>query len=328
MSRTTRWLLGAGLLLFIALLASQGFTEVLQVLALAGWGLLPVSLFHLVPLAIDAAGIRVLEPTLRPHATRDAVLVRWIGESANSLLPAGQIGGPLLMIRQFIQRGMPGANAVAIVTVSTTLQSFAQMVFALLGLAALGGRLQHVSNAASWAAIAFASALIVLCIGAFYVLQRRGLFGQLIRLLQRLLRSRDWSDLERYAAGADAAVTETYQRTVQVWGSFLLNLAGWVAGTAEVWMLLHLLGSPVSWTDALALESLGAAIRAAGFAIPGALGVQEGGYLLLAPLLGLRPEVALAVSLGKRARELLLGIPGLIYLHTSEHSLRSRAPSG
>jgi uncharacterized membrane protein YbhN (UPF0104 family) len=92
-------------------------------------------------------------------------------------------------------------------------------------------------------------------------------------------------------------------------------------------MLLRLLGSPVSWADALALESLGSAIRAAGFAIPGSLGVQEGGYLLLAPLLGLRPDVALAVSLGKRARELLLGIPGLIYLHSSEHSLRGRAPT-
>ena len=42
----------------------------------------------------------------------------------------------------------------------------------------------------------------------------------------------------------------------------------------------------MSWGDALLLESLGQAIRGAGFAIPGSLGVQEGGYLLLAPLVG------------------------------------------
>jgi hypothetical protein len=76
----------------------------------------------------------------------------------------------------------------------------------------------------------------------------------------------------------------------------------------------------VGWIEALLLESLGQAIRSAGFAIPGALGVQEGGYLLLAPLAGLTPDAALALSLAKRARELLLGIPGLFYLHLSSRT--------
>ncbi len=83
-----------------------------------------------------------------------------------------------------------------------------------------------------------------------------------------------------------------------------------------------MIGHPVDWSDALLLESLGQAIRGAAFAIPGALGVQEGGYLLLAPLVGLPPEAALALSLIKRARELMLGLPGLIYLHFSERGSR------
>jgi hypothetical protein len=48
--------------------------------------------------------------------------------------------------------------------------------------------------------------------------------------------------------------------------------------------------------------------------------VQEGGYLLLAPLAGLPPDAALALSLAKRARELLLGAPGLLYLHLSSRA--------
>jgi hypothetical protein len=74
----------------------------------------------------------------------------------------------------------------------------------------------------------------------------------------------------------------------------------------------------VSWSDALMLESVGQAIRGAAFAIPGALGVQEGGYLLLGALVGLHAETGLALSLAKRARELLLGLPGLLYLHWAE----------
>jgi len=94
-------------------------------------------------------------------------------------------------------------------------------------------------------------------------------------------------------------------------------LVGWIVGTGEVYLIALFLGWPVSWREALLLESLGQAIRGAGFAIPGALGVQEGGYLLLGPLAGLPPDAALALSLAKRARELLLGLPGLLYLRFS-----------
>ena len=112
---------------------------------------------------------------------------------------------------------------------------------------------------------------------------------------------------------------------MQVTASFGLSLLGWVAGTGEVWLVLWLVGSRVSWSDALVLESLGQAIRGAAFAVPGSLGVQEAGYLLLAPLASLRPDVALALSLAKRARELLLAAPGLVCLYVSEQALRRRA---
>jgi len=69
---------------------------------------------------------------------------------------------------------------------------------------------------------------------------------------------------------------------------------------------------------------MGQAIRDTAFAIPGALGVQEGGYLLLAPLAGLHPDTALALSLAKRAREILLGVPGLLHLQASETFWRRR----
>ena len=40
--------------------------------------------------------------------------------------------------------------------------------------------------------------------------------------------------------------------------------------------------------------------------------VQEAGYAMLAPLFGLPAEMGLAVSLLKRAREIVLGVPALV----------------
>ena len=317
MTRAATWALSIGVLLFIAVLASQGLPAVVAILALAGWGLLLVALFHLLPLVIDAVAIRVL---FVAGSLRSALLARWAGESANSLMPAGQIGGPVLMARNLAARGMPMWDAAAAITVSTTLQTFAQITFALLGVAVLGARASGVSQHALRTSALVASGLLALQVGGFYWMQRRGLFSKLMRTATRFAGKRDWSQWMNQAEAIDRAVQLTYGRSGPVAASFLLSLIGWVVGTGEVYLILQLLHRPVGWADALLLESLGQAIRGAAFAIPGALGVQEGGYLLLAPLVGLPPEAALALSLAKRARELLLGLPGLLYLHLTSRA--------
>jgi len=318
MTRAATWTLSLGVLLFIGVLVSQGLPAIVATLALAGWGLLLVALFHLIPLVLDAAAIRVLfDGGAARDSMRDAMLARWAGESANSLMPAGQIGGPVLMARHLAQRGLPLQDAAAAITVSTTLQTFAQIAFALLGVALLGMQASHISQLALRTSSLIASALLALQVGGFYWMQRRGFFSKLMRTATRFAGKRDWSQWMSQAEAIDIAVQLTYGRSGPVAASFLLSLIGWLVGTGEVYLILQLIHHPVGWIDALLLESLGQAIRGAAFAIPGALGVQEGGYLLLAPLAGLPPDAALALSLAKRARELLLGVPGLLYLHLS-----------
>jgi putative membrane protein len=318
MTRTAGWLLSIGVVLFVAVLLSQDLPAIIATLAHAGWGLLLVALFHVLPLVLDAIAICVLFEQGSSRAPfRDSLLARWVGESANSLMPAGQIGGPVLMARHLARRGMRIEEAAAAITVSTTLQTFAQIVFALIGVILLGAQTSHFSPVALRTSALIASAFLAVQVGGFYLIQRRGLFSKLMRAVRRFSGKRDWSLWVTQAQAIDLAVEGTYRRNTAVTGSFLLSLVGWVIGTGEVYLIALLLGTPVTWRDALLLESLGQAIRGAGFAIPGALGVQEGGYLLLGPLAGLMPDSALALSLAKRARELLLGLPGLLYLRFS-----------
>jgi putative membrane protein len=326
MSRAGTILLSLGVVLFIALLSWQGFGSVAAALSAAGWGLVALAAFHLFPVILDALAIRVLFPRHeRDVSTSDAVLARWAGESVNSLMPAGQIGGPMLMVRYLAQRGMLARDAAAVITVSTTVQTVGQMIFALIGLALLSGYASGIGMLMPvLAVIVFCSAMVV----GFFFAQRRGLFGRAMRFASRFAarfsKKRDWSSLVSRAEAVDNAVVDLYKRPGPVAASFALSLAGWVIGTGEVWLALHMMGSPVGWTEALMLESLGQAIRGAAFAVPGSLGVQEGGYLLLARLIGLPPEAALALSLAKRARELLLGVPGIVYLHFAEKGWQRR----
>jgi uncharacterized membrane protein YbhN (UPF0104 family) len=77
-------------------------------------------------------------------------------------------------------------------------------------------------------------------------------------------------------------------------------------------MALAMIGEPIAFWRIVALESLIFALRGAAFVIPGAIGVQEAGYVLLGPLIGLPPETAVALSLIKRARDVTLGLPALL----------------
>jgi putative membrane protein len=323
------WLFSAGLLLLIGLLVSQGLSPVFATLATAGWGLLLLALFHLLPLWLDAAAIRVFfDAGTAGSSWRQALLARWVGESANSLMPLGQVAGPVVMTRHLSRGGMATQDAAAAITVSTTLQAVAQIAFGLIGVALLvlptrlgraGARQEH--HGVIIAALT-ASIVLTLILISFYLVQRRGLFGGAVRWFARMARRREWSGPISRADAIDVAVADTYGRGKHATASFALSFAGWLIGSGEVYLALWLLGSPVGWLDALLLESLGQAIRGAAFAIPGALGVQEGGYLLLAPFAGLAPDAALALSFAKRTREILLGVPGLIYLHHCERVWR------
>jgi len=209
--------------------------------------------------------------------------------------------------------------------VGTTLQALAQIIFVLMGLLMLFVRTQGAAQHTVSVSLIIAAGVLVLPLGAFYLLQRRGLFARLARWTNRFAGKRDWSALIHRAAEIDTAIERTYAGRGRAAASFGLALVAWIVGTGEVYLIVRLLGFSIGWADALLLESLGQAIRGAAFAIPAALGVQEGGYLLLGPLVGLPADAALALSLAKRAREILLGVPGLLYLHHSERLAATRS---
>ena len=155
--------------------------------------------------------------------------------------------------------------------------------------------------------------MIVLC-----VFQQRGLFGWIIGLAARFARGRAWDNAIGGAQALDEAILDLYRRRWLLAGNATGQLAVWVLGAAEIYAALYFMGYEVTIADALLLESLVLATRTAAFFVPGALGVQEGVLVLLGGVVGLGPDVALALSLVKRVRELVIGVPGLLAWQIAE----------
>ena len=147
------------------------------------------------------------------------------------------------------------------------------------------------------------------------------MLGLLRRLLPRSVLRAYLSDGDAF----DAALDNLYRERGRLAVSAIWRVAERLAKAGEIWLALWLMGHPVSLVEALILESLTQAVRAAAFMVPGGVGVQEGGLVLIGSVLGLSPNLSLALSLAKRFRELILGLPGLIGWQLLERRHRKKS---
>lgn len=294
----------AGVAAIAALIAVFGAGAVLRSLAAIGWrGFAAICLIHLGLIAVMGLAWRGLAPGRPILPFLSARLLR---EAGSEVLPLSPVGGCVIGARALMLAGVPGSTAAASTIVDLTLEFLAKLAYTALGLVLLVG-LRPRSEMTLPVTIGLAAASLG-AIG-FVAAQRHGL-----RLFERLAGNlgRGWA--ERTASGAAAlqqALRHTYQRPRGLWTGFALHLACWIAGAVEAWLALRLGGAPLPFKTVLVIESLLYAIRTLAFAVPNAVGVQEGAYVLIGASFGLAPDMALALSLVKRARDLAIGLPAL-----------------
>jgi glycosyltransferase 2 family protein len=295
----------AGLSLIAALVFHFGPQAVTRPLIAVGWtGFATVCSIHLALIAVMGITWGVLVPGTSLWVPVWGRLVR---DSGSELLPLSQIGGYVLGARAVTLAGVDGTTAAASTIVDVTLELFGQLAFTALGLSCLIYVKPDTSIVIPAATGLAAAALLA---AGFLIVQRRGfdLFGRFAGVL-----GRGWTN--KTASGAAAlhtALAVIYRRRARVFSNFVLHLACWIASTLEAWVALRFAGASLGFATVLVIESLLYAARSVAFAVPNAVGVQEGAYILLGASFGLTPETALALSLLKRARDLTIGVPALV----------------
>jgi len=311
----------------VYLVIDSGAAQVAHAMGVIGWWLLPITLFHLVPLSFSALSWRQLISASSPSAIT-LVWIRWIRDSINSLLPVAGIGGDIASVRLAHLQGVPGAQAAASMVVDTTIGVATQLIFVISGVGLLLMRsTERSALLLAWIVLIGTGVFIVL-IAAFVLFQHRGLFAGFANLARRLVAEKWLSTFAASASAIDDAVAAAYRSGWSILRATILRLIGWAAGAGEIWLVMQSLGHPLGMLDAFTLESLSSGVRVATFMVPGALGALEGSFILFGALFGLPAQTALAISLSKRVRELALGLPGLFVWHWIEgHYLLRRSES-
>ncbi len=296
-----------GLALATAVIGYFGFGQVLHALAAIGWHSFAALLaYSALPILILGSAWFVL--TDQP-LSRFGVFIwaRMVRDAAAEHLPLSQFGGFVIGARAAILHGVGATEAFATTVVDATAELLAQIAFIGVGVTVLILRLGAKSTHDSlvWASV-IGLVLLAVGAGAFILLQQNS-----SKLLEKLA-ERFLPSSVAHASAVAKAMNALYDQPGRIAAAAALHLAAWIASATGSWIALRLTGVELGLADVLAIESLLGAVRSAAFAAPMAIGVQEAGYALVGPLFGLQPDMALALSLIKRARDLAIGLPALL----------------
>lgn len=293
-----------GLAVIVALVIHFGAAAVARSLSAVGIiGFAVICLIHLTLIAVMGVAWWALLPKTNPWA---AIWARLVRDSASEVLPLSQVGGYVLGARALAVAGVSGSDAAASTIVDVSLEFFAQLAYIAIALFWLLHLDRH-AQAIRPVAICLVVAIGLAC--GLLIAQRRR-----FKLLDRFADALGHGWAQQVAAGMGTlhnAIARIYARQPGIWVSFALHLVCWIAAAGEIWLALKLMGKPRGFGVVLVIESLLYAVRSIAFAVPNAFGVQEGAYIVLGAGFGLMPDIALALSLLKRARDFAIGVPAL-----------------
>ncbi|MGC4096791.1 MAG: lysylphosphatidylglycerol synthase transmembrane domain-containing protein [Nitrospira sp.] len=245
------------------------------------------------------------------------LMIRTAGEVVNMTTPTAYLGGEPLKAYLLKQYDVPMAEGAASVVIAKTTMTIAEVFYILTGIALAFWILGVGSSAGQTITAALVSVGLLVCsIAGFVFIQHRGLFASILSLVKKLgLRIRSLEKQEKHLRSIDQTIQHFYGHHQKAfYASLGVYFLGWMAESLEVFGIIYLLGGSVSLLSALSIGALAVFIKGGSFFIPGSLGAQDAGNLLLLQAFGYSDLTGITFALVRRFRELVWIAVGLLCL--------------
>ena len=269
--------------------------------------------------AIEAYGWKVvLGQASKGVAFWRLLTIRTAGEVVNITTPTAFVGGePLKVYLLNKHHQVPISDGGASVVIAKTTMTIAEVVYILAGVAIGFWLLGSGASAGQTITAALVSIGLLVCsIAGFVFIQHRGLFASILSLIKKLgLRIKALEAQEAHLRSIDQTILNFYSHHQRTFiASIGVYFFGWLAESLEVFGIIYALGGSVSFLAAISIGAFAVFIKGGSFFIPGSLGAQEAGNLLLLQAFGYSDVTGLTFALLRRFRELVwIGI-GLLCL--------------
>jgi hypothetical protein len=311
MKKIQKVLLCLGIVFLVCLVLKVGPRELWHELVLLGWGLIPLTLGEGVAEMIHTLGWRnCLSGPLRSLPWGVLFRIRMAGYAINFLTPTATLGGEVTKGALLAER-YRGPEAASGVLIGKLCFALAHLLFVALGAVLMLWRVKV--PALLWVPMVASAALVGAGMFAFFLLQKYGRLGGLIRwFAARQLAS---PALQK-TAGDLTAVDEAMKRfyAERPWGlprAIGWHLVGFSVGIAQTWLFFHLLHQTATWTVAASTWFLGMWFDLLTFAVPQNLGTLEGTRVLILQTFGYTALMGVAYGFALRLAQLFWSCFGL-----------------
>jgi len=235
--------------------------------------------------------------------------VRLAGEAVN--VATWSLGGE--PVKAYLLRPLvPFVDACATLVVEKTSVTIAQVLFLGVGLVVTTAlfELPDGFRRAMWALLG----VQLVAVAGFVLIQVGGISDRVVRRLARLGLATPASYSERLVALDRSLVASYTTQRGAILLCTLVHLLGWIVGSLELYLVLRWLAVDVSLMHALVIDAFGTGVKFLAFAIPGALGVLEGGFMLVFTAFGLSSGLGLSFTLVRRFRMVAWSALGVLLL--------------
>lgn len=233
-----------------------------------------------------------------------------LGESAKALL---------------LRKRVSAARAVSSVLLDVLLYNLSAALFSLGGIAFLFAAYPSsaaLRRAGTFGALLVAAAVVLGMIAfARRWISAERLLGLLVRL--RLIRT----ESRRFQEIDDQVFRFYHRHSRAFWGILAFDLAAHFTSAFEVLVAMALLGLPVGYGDAVAVEALTKLVRVGGTIVPANVGLFEGGTGLIFQALGLTLAAGIALGVVRQLRSILWAALGFAVLLFSKDSAGAERPA-
>ena len=305
----------AGVAVVTALVIYYGVGDVLRVLASVS--ILGFISYIIAQLVITLGLGLCWRMLLRSRMRGSFWLCTWgrlVRDATGEFLPFSQVGGYVLGARVITLSGVNVTDATASTLGDITTEFLAQLTFIGIGLSILA----HLAPRSTLLLPVAIGLCIAVFMGVGLILAQRGSGAKLFRGLATRIAGAAGEGAAMNIAKLQEALNVIYsERDRLAWSAFL-HLVCWFGTATASFIGFHALGVDITYADAICIEAMLHAIMALAFFIPGRVGVQEAAYTLLGGIFGIPPDVALSLSLMRRARDFVIAAPVLVIWQSLE----------
>ena len=238
-------------------------------------------------------------------------IITWVSQASGKFFPTGTVTGEFIRIYLGTKKGLSFHESSSTVFADLVIATFSLFLIASLSfLNVLSNNVIFFQNDNSFYIVISLLILLSGCVFFYFFIKRRLLkfFLNLKNPLNFKLKRNNIKLLLKI----DYSLFKISSNKLNIFRATITRLLGWISGALEIYVFLMIINVEVSFVDVILIEAFTGLIRSVVFFIPAGLGVQELAFVIIGSHVGLSDSVSFSMAIGRRIREIGVGLPAIL----------------